>query len=373
MAQTKCFGCKNDIKRLEKTTKCFVCHSEFHLKCTGTVGVTEDKLKHILELNNVKYVCFFCENNDVMKEIKDLKGKLQTYLDLMLKQNEMVERITVKVESINGADCVDKVRSFSDAVKKNNAVIVVQPLNENQRSEKTQQEVKTKIDPTKLAIRVETIRNVSKGGIAISCSNNNSKEKLKSSVEKELGNNYKVIEPKLREPQLIITGVEDEVIGQDNEKILNSILEQNFPECVDEDIKEKIKVQRKYSNKGKKNFGNVILSVSSDYYKKIIGMGKINIGWRKCNVYEHINIIRCYKCSGYNHFARDCTSSVACGKCAESHITKDCNNDFEKCINCLKMIEKLKVNINVDHIANDRNCECYKRVINKITSKIKYE
>ncbi|KAK9737794.1 hypothetical protein QE152_g10402 [Popillia japonica] len=121
----------------------------------------------------------------------------------------------------------------------------------NQKSERTQQEIKTKVDPSKLAIgigkinnigkggiaissvnnnfkeklKTGKINNIGKGGIAISSVNNNFKEKLKTTVEKELGGNYQIIEPKVRKPQVIVAGVEVEVINQDNENMLKSIID----------------------------------------------------------------------------------------------------------------------------------------------------
>ncbi|KAK9753705.1 hypothetical protein QE152_g1867 [Popillia japonica] len=103
--------------------------------------------------------------------------------------------------------------SFSDIVKKNSEVIVVKPINMKQKCQETKKEVKTKIDPVKLAVGVETITNIRQGGVAIggvaiACSSNESKEKLKNVMKKELGNTYQVAESKIKNPKIIIVGVE---------------------------------------------------------------------------------------------------------------------------------------------------------------------
>lgn len=63
--------------------------------------------------------------------------------------------------------------------------------------------------------------------------------------------------------------------------------------------------------------------------------------------------LRCYHCQLYGHIATRCPRLSAnpddpptCGKCAESHPTKECNLDCIQCANC-----------NLDsHASNDRSC-----------------
>ncbi|KAK9675181.1 hypothetical protein QE152_g40581 [Popillia japonica] len=191
--------------------------------------------------------------------------------------------MTTLFESNKSTENVGKIKTFSDVTKRKQEVIILKPVNENQRSERTQQEIKMKIDPSKLAIGIEKINNIGKGGVAISCVNNNSKEKLKTTVEKELGGNYEVIEPKLKKPQMIVTGVELEVINQDNENILKSIIEQNQLHT-GESMCSEISIHRKFTNKNKKNYGNVIINVEPEMYRKLMNLGKINIGWKRCDI-----------------------------------------------------------------------------------------
>ncbi|KAK9710034.1 hypothetical protein QE152_g26281 [Popillia japonica] len=103
-----------------------------------------------------------------MKEISELKSKMDTYADAMFQQNEMLQKMTTLFESNKSTENVGKIKTFSDVTKRKQEVIILKPVNENQRSE-----------------------------------------------------------PKLKKPQMIVTGVELEVINQDNENILKSIIEQN--------------------------------------------------------------------------------------------------------------------------------------------------
>lgn len=367
MVSNKCFNCVNEFKRNEKVIICFVCKGEYHAKCTGINGISEEKIKAILDIIRFKYVCFHCEGNNLVQQI----GELKNHLD---EQSEIMNKMNKTLEYLMNSDNVNKNKSYSDILKKNNSeVIVVKPKNANQECKQTQKDVKTKIDPSKIAVGVESIKNVSKGGIVINCTNNDSKEKLKDTVKKELGNKYQVIEPKLKNPKLIVLGTENETIKEENDIILNKIVKQNGLEALDDKIVDKLKIESKFTRKLRGNQGNIVLDVEADIYERILNMAKLNIGWRKCDVREYFNIIRCFKCKGYGHFSGKCTNRETCGKCSGEHKTKDCNSEEIKCINCFKTKEKLNIDIDFGHTVFDVNCTCYKRVLEKIKSKIRYK
>jgi len=37
---------------------------------------------------------------------------------------------------------------------------------------------------------------------------------------------------------------------------------------------------------------------------------KVNVGWKKCSIFEHFNVKRCFKCWDYYHIAKYCTKEV---------------------------------------------------------------
>ena len=59
---------------------------------------------------------------------------------------------------------------------------------EKQQSTKTKSDLKGKIDPKSMAIAVEHIKDGKEGAIIINCGNTNSKEKIRETVQQELGN-----------------------------------------------------------------------------------------------------------------------------------------------------------------------------------------
>jgi hypothetical protein len=59
-----------------------------------------------------------------------------------------------------------------------------------------------------------------------------------------------------------------------------------------------------------------------------------------CKVYDHVFVLRCYKCQDYGHHSEDCSNTSVCGFCAATgHETRECtvylrNGHGKKCINC---------------------------------------
>jgi hypothetical protein len=45
-------------------------------------------------------------------------------------------------------------------------------------------------------------------------------------------------------------------------------------------------------------------------------------------------LIQCYNCYEYGHCAKNCQAKTCCGRCGESHATKDCKSTTVKCRQC---------------------------------------
>nr|CAH7755079.1 unnamed protein product [Callosobruchus chinensis] len=71
------------------------------------------------------------------------------------------------------------------------------------------------------------------------------------------------------------------------------------------------------------------LRISPDLRKIILKKRYLYVGWKKCEVSDHINILRCSKCCGYGHTAKNCNLELVCGKCAHHHKLADCQSTSE--------------------------------------------
>jgi hypothetical protein len=82
---------------------------------------------------------------------------------------------------------------------------------------------------------------------------------------------------------------------------------------------------------------------------------------RKCHVERtKREPIRCLKCQGWNHLAKECTEEKSsCANCAGPHRTSSCLTDDRRCVSC-------KTN---DHASWSRNCPTFLRKIDEFNSR----
>lgn len=162
------------------------------------------------------------------------------------------------------------------------------------------------------------------------------------------------------------------IFDVDNEDCEN---EQSFWEKIEEQNRmQKNTIEGKIIRKMvKDNFKKtvVIAEVNSRTREKFLQSEKLKIGWNICKVQDYVGILRCYKCCGYYHLAKDCIKKEACGNCANRHATRECRSEIKKCINCEEKIKSYKIkNLKSDHSAYDGNCPCLKKEIEKQRERI---
>lgn len=113
--------------------------------------------------------------------------------------------------------------------------------------------------------------------------------------------------------------------------------------------------------------------MESNIFQYIRNKGTVYLGWRVCKAYEHYDVLQCFKCAGYHHIAGKCENQLTCYRCGDNHKTSECTSEEFKCINCFKAVQRTNVNIAYDHMASDRACPCYTRIVNREISKTQYE
>lgn len=353
-----CTECKEDIKRNKCMIQCIICKSGFHTSC---VKIKDEHVKLISQYENMGFVCKDCKSNSTSMEIKELKESLSLCIEsikeqhtMISKQSAIIEEHTKLLRKIEYADNTVSPRSYSEICKKNNEKILIRPL-EKQESIQTINEVKENVNPSTLQIGVQSIKNIKDGGIIINCLDSNSKDKIKEKIE-NLRDKYNIEDVNLRNPSIIITNAEKEYVSLENKEIERCLKNQN------KNLENaKMKVIRKYTNKYRSDSGNIIMELDRDSYEQAIKQGMVNFGWKVCNVYEHINVMQCFKCGKYGHKAEKCMQNEStCFKCAMmDHKTKDCKTEKFKCTNCTYAKEVLKINVDCEHAAYDKKCPCY--------------
>jgi hypothetical protein len=55
------------------------------------------------------------------------------------------------------------------------------------------------------------------------------------------------------------------------------------------------------NNKANRRDKASLIEVHEQTYESLLSVGRIHIGWDSCRVYQHIDILRCFKCNQFGH------------------------------------------------------------------------
>jgi hypothetical protein len=359
MTTTTCNKCAIDKPKEDFIWCDGNCRKSFHVLCSG---LSRSAYASIKGNDNIKWFCDECVN-----VIKNLHEKLEHIWNHLVEHDQ---KFNERLDSIQ--DCVikniveERKETYADKVKlvKNEPAILIKPKSDNKSGKETREDVQKRIDPSK--IPVKGIRNVAKGSVVLECKNKESTEQVRKEVFEKLGNEYDISVAELRKPEIKIIGAFER---PEISEVIGKLKRQN--ECISESAQ--IEVLKIDECKYKKNSHNIILKVDPQTFNNIMESGRINIGWNRCRVVENVRILRCFKCCEYGHKIGECKNSDKCGKCGDSHATKDCNNTAIKCVNCEKAKSKFNLTeINSNHSVWSADCQVFNRLLAKRKQAIGY-
>lgn len=187
---------------------------------------------------------------------------------------------------------------------------------------------------------------------------------VKKKIEDKLGSDCTIKEPVLKEPRIKIVGDFSPDLS-DNE-IMDCLTRQN--DFIMENAKiEVVKIKKRA------DYVCVIIKTDESTFKQMIKARKVKIQFSVCQIFEDIELIRCYKCSRMGHFMDNCPSaSTICPNCTEAHEQRKCHNKYFKCINCAEMNHKMGTNESTDHASWSFLCPYVKRNWNKRKNRTVY-
>ncbi|XP_075156975.1 uncharacterized protein LOC142230218 [Haematobia irritans] len=349
------------------------CEKNYHMKC---VGLSKYECDALFKYKNLRYICDGCMNfikltNENYKSLFNLVKQSETKMaEEINKTNKLMEQ-QVKVAK---AEIVREIKraqtntgddTYASKLKSANSVPVILKPKNQQTSELTEKEVKEKIKPSDLNMTVKRIAKRNDGIIAISCDNVSERNALSDKIKEKMGNEYEVQAPRMRNPKILVTGMSEEL---EKSVIVRAIKNQNDINDVNLQC---IKVYK--SNKNPQIF-NAIIETDGEGYNKIMGKKKIYVEWDRCPVYEICNVLRCFKCWGFNHTAKYCKNDgQICAKCSQTgHTYRECRNS-SKCINCVKAKERLRLaDIDIGHDSRSEDCPVLIRRRKMETERIAY-
>lgn len=382
-----CGKCKDNFIVSTRYTKCSKCFMKFHTSCTS---FKDNWLKVLSDCDNLVWICNDCKNNFCNIE-SDYQGKinlLEKEIECIHREKALLERLLseikyshdlqktiiktqdeqlVSLRANQTSTSYSQVVANSEAVKvniDNSAVLLIKSRDNKRSNEDIMKDITSNINPADLNVCINRTHKL-KNGIAVHCEDNNSLNILKSNLCASLSSKYSINETKKLNPRLLISNVH--LDGLDTtQDIINNITSLNG---LDENCRSDIKFVTKLKHH---NNIDLVIEVTPELRKLFLQKGYLFIGWKKSYVKDHLRIVKCFKCCGYGHVEKDCTSELLCPKCSASHNRKDCKTSIFKCPNCINHNKNFRKNLSVDHEATSVNCPIYKSYVERLKQKINY-
>jgi hypothetical protein len=120
-----------------------------------------------------------------------------------------------------------------------------------------------------------------------------------------------------------------------------------------------------------------VVQVDRLTYDRLIKAGDLFIGYDHCYVFDAVEILRCYNCNEFKHSSKNCNQKRSCPRCAVvdglDHAVAECKASGFKCINCLKRVQRDKIDLDVNHAAWDVDCPTYKVAVEKFKDDVLFK
>jgi cell division protein FtsB len=255
-------------------------------------------------------------------------------------------------------------KSYSGMLKKPRDAVIFKPKTA-QDFQATQSVLKKKIKPTEVEVGIQNIKQMKDGAIAISCNTKEELAKLEEAARKDIGENYHITKPRLHNPKVKIVGLTDELDEDDLKKCLKN---QN------PSLKNINGMFKLIACKKMKTRFLTIVEVDPQTFSELIKLERVYIGWDVCRVYEHVNVIRCFNCGGFNHISKNCPiEEPTCLNCGEKDEKEKgtCKKEVI-CVNCTRRNREESLNLSVNHSCFSYSCETYKKQVLAVKNRIRY-
>lgn len=308
-----------------------------------TMGVMKDEMIYKREIKMLIKEAVQEEITAIKQEMEDLRKMIRGGMH-------------ASVEGVHG--------SYSDIVKKKKENIIIIKPKVQQESETTKKIIKEKIDIKNMPMGITKVRKGREGTVILGCETGEEINKLKDVMQSKLGENYNVTESRQRKTKIKIININEEEMELDGDELLDTIKRQNSMDESRISIVKKISKRKNTDDsQPRSKSGAIIIEVDEITHDLMLKKEKLNIGWRKCPVFDHVSIKRCFKCWGFYHIAKNCTRDETCHKCAGTHKASECRKKENKCVNCMIKIKTYNLKIKDDHDALDPECPTYKRAV----------
>lgn len=377
------------------------CQRWYHYSC---IQMSESEFKFVQKCSNILYLCDQCKPkcevsekpdasritttlNQISDNINLINGSIEKTIQSKLMEftaslgnsfdnklselNGQIQSLKSDMQSILSQEhsmpnSSKSIRSYSDVVENKASVIVKPKIKQN--SNETKCDVMKSINPVSSNINLASVKTVRDGGIFVSCSNSSECTKFKELAGSTLSDKYEVKEIVSLNPRIKIVGLSEKF---DPDLLTNYIKNQN-KQLISSSS------ELKYLNltplRKNQNMYQASYQVDRTTYGRIMAEGKLFVGYDYCTVFNAIELRRCFKCSGFHHFANKCTSNeFICPRCAQNHPVKECKSEVLCCINCYNLKKKKDskhADIDFSHAVWDSKCYAYRQNLDSFISNI---
>lgn len=257
------------------------------------------------------------------------------------------------------------VGGYAQAASKKCSV-VIKPKDDKQSNVVTKTDLLHCVDPVTSEVGVSGVKHIRGGGILVSCPTRESAETLSKEVTDKLSDKYTVQEARKLNPRIRVVGLSER---HAEDTFLNYLRVQNSKIL---EAASDIKLVSFDTVKGKGKHGEAsdggrrvtiyqaVIQLDPGAYERALSAGRLFVGYDCCVVYDALDLLRCYKCSGFGHVSSSCKAKPACPRCSGDHLVTDCTSQSLKCVNCFNA-SKIIPNISCNHAAWDRECVVYRR------------
>lgn len=348
-----------------------MCAGVVHSKCSN---LSDEQIKFLKVVKNLTYQCNACINKSYLDKLQENSNQvelcLETIQEVQKNVNKILEASEKRTQAGDLEEWAEKPYTYADKLKTKKKAVVIQPLRK-QESKVTNKFIRDNIQPDILGIGIAKMEDIKNGGVLVQVADQQAKQIFTEKLDQVAGNEYELVDLEERDTKMILLGVDKDHLGKTDEEILEIIVRQNGLEKVDPDVKMKMKIVKKYVSKSNDSIGNIIIGVKNGMCQFFEKLGKLFVGFRSCNIFKYINIIRCYKCFRFSHKKGDCKHQITCGICADDHDTKVCTKREKKCINCITANDKFNMQLDAGHSSFDSKCPCYIQLVQKLSTKSK--
>jgi hypothetical protein len=340
------------------------------------------------------------EDQMTIKELSDeVKQGVNQMKELMNEQMEKTSEVARQALQVNVSENVIAGSSFAQILEENIPLLrqqearqvkekklvkkskhqVIIKGNDNQiTSNDVRQQWKAKIKSNQVGLKIVKERNAGKNGVIIECNSSDDCNVLLDQL-KEMPN-MKAFLPKMKNPNMIIHGLPQDILDEDDlaegktekEKLKEIILAKN------EDVNSLITNENDFLVKflkGKEGRRSAVIQVSPELRKLMLKKKKLFAFYGQLRVEDFTLMVRCYKCAGFSHFAKDCQSDMRCSECgSKDHKYSDCPKDRKECFHCVEWNNKGldSVKCDVNHNALDSCCQKVKFMKARLEESVNY-